>query len=203
MQQVRTQTSLRAPRGACATNRMPIRNSKSGLESLLFVLALACIGAAQAGQILPTIEGQTFAGRRLVLPGGTRGRVAVLIFGFSRASKEPTGKWADKVHAEFGSRDGFDLYQLPVLEEVPRFIRGMVISSMKKGVREDVRDHFMPVLQHESELKKLVGYNQPDDAYLVVLDRTGQVVYQIHGHFTDEPYQRLRGEVEKLLGEQK
>ncbi len=95
------------------------------------------------------------------------------------------------------------MYQLPVLEEVPRFIRGMVISGMKKGVRENVSDHFVPILQHESELKTFVSYQQKDDAYLVVLDPSGHVIDQMHGPFSDAAYSQIRSEIQKQLGERK
>ena len=41
-----------------------------------------------------------------------------------------------------------------MLEEVPGFIRGMVISNIKKDVPENRREYFIPVLRGESDLKK-------------------------------------------------
>ena len=162
---------------------------------------LICASLAQTTAVMPTIEGESFTGRKITLPDAARGMVAVLIFGFTKASKEPTSAWADKIQAEFGPRAGFEMYQLPVLEEVPRLFRGMVISGMKKGVRENMRDHFVPILQHESELKSFVGYHEKDDAYLVVLDASGQVIRQMHGPFSDAAYSELRSEIQKRLGE--
>ena len=148
---------------------------------------------------MPRVEGESFAERKVVLPDDAKGKVAVLVFGFTKASKGPTSTWGEKVFSEFGKQAGFDLYQLPVLEDVPRFVRGMVISGMKKGVKDNVRDHFVPILQGESELKKLVSYREPDDAYLVVLDPSGKIVQQIHGKFGDAAYERLRKEIQTLL----
>lgn len=169
----------------------------------LCLLFVVCAALAQTGVVMPTIEGESFTGHNIVLPDAARGKVAVLIFGFTKASKEPTSAWADKIQHEFGSRAGFEMYQLPVLEDVPRFIRGMVISGMKKGVRENMRDHFVPVLQHESELKAFVNYHEKDDAYLVVLDHSGHVVDQMHGPFDDTGYSQLKNEIHKQLSEQK
>ena len=133
------------------------------------------------------------------MPDDASGKVAVLVLGFTKASKEPTGAWADKIQAEFSGRSGFELYQLPVLQDVPRFIRGMVISGMKKGVKMNMRDHFVPILQREEELKKLVSYKEPDDAYLVVLSPAGQIVRQLHGPYSDSAYDGLRGELQMML----
>jgi len=148
---------------------------------------------------MPRVEGESFAGRTALLPDEAKGKVAVLVFGFTKASKGPTSAWGEKLFSEFGKQAGFALYQLPVLEDVPRFVRGMVISGMKKGIKENMRDHFVPILQGESELKKLVSYKEPDDAYLVVLNPSGKIVRQLHGPFSDAAYELLRKEIQVLL----
>jgi hypothetical protein len=152
------------------------------------LLAVFFSGWGYAQQPMPRVEGESFTGRKVVLPDDAKEKVAVLVFGFTKASKGPTSAWGEKIFSEFGNQTGFELYQLPVLEDVPRFIRGMVISGMKKGIKENMRDHFVPILQGESELKKLVSYKEPDDAYLVVLDPSGKVGQQIHGPFSDAAY---------------
>src|SRR5579864_6407468 len=145
---------------------MTLRTSTLALGLILCV----GLGLAQTSQPMPRIEGESFAGQKIVLPDATHSKVAVLVFGFTKASKVPTSVWAQKVNADFGAHNGFELYELPVLEDVPRLIRGMVISSIKKGVPENRRAHFVPIVQDEAELKKLVNYKEPDDAYLVTLD---------------------------------
>lgn len=165
------------------------------LFSLLFLVSLVY---AQT-RLMPRIEGESLAGQKVVLPDAAKGQVAVLVFGFTKASKEPTRAWGEKILAEFGTQSGFELYQLPVLEDVPHLIRGMVVSGIKKGVPEKLRDHFVPIVQGESELKKLVGYKEPDDAYLVALDASGQIVQQVHGQITEVGYAQLREELHKLL----
>ena len=165
-----------------------------------FILfGLIASASSQTVQDLPRIEGESLAGQKVVLPDAAAGKVAVLVFGFSKASKTPTSSWAKKVAGDFGTRAGFELYQLPVLEDVPRLIRGMVVSGIRKGVPENLRDHFVPILQGEAELKKAVNYREPDDAYLVLLDNTGKIVQQVHGLPTDESYALLRSEIESLL----
>jgi len=156
-------------------------------------------GWAYAQQPMPRIEGESFAEQKVMLPDDANGKVAVLVFGFTKASKGPTSAWGEKIFSEFGNQTGFALYQLPVLEDVPRLVRGMVISGMKKGIKENMRGHFVPILQGESELKRLVAYKEPDDAYLVVLDPSGKIVQQVHGSSSDAAYEQLRKEIQVLL----
>ena len=167
-----------------------------------FVYCLALLISASAQEIarMPTIEGESFAGQRVVLPDAATGKVAVLVLGFTKASKGPTTAWANKLLADFGARPAFALYQLPVLEDVPRFVRGMVISGIKKGVPEDKRDHFVPILEKEAELKKFAHYNEADDAYVVVLGRSGESLAMGHGNGpSDGDYERVRSAVKASL----
>ncbi len=176
-----------------------ISKSSAALLCLFSSFAFLPSAVAQSTQQIPRIDGESFAEHQVVLPDAASGKVAVLIFGFTKASGTPTGAWAKKISAEFGTRAGFEVYQLPVLEDVPRLFRGMVISGIKKGVAENKRDHFVPVLHGEAELKRAVNYREPDDAYLVLLDRTGKVAQQIHGPLNDANYSRVRKEIESLL----
>jgi hypothetical protein len=75
----------------------------------------------------------------------------------------------------------------------------MIASGMKKGVPENQRPGVVPVMHHEAELKKLVAYKEADDAYIVVLDRSGQIAYQTHNTTTEGQYAQLKDKVERLL----
>ena len=104
-----------------------------------------------------------------------------------------------RLQPDFGKSAGVVLYQLPVLEDAPRILHGMIVSSMKKGVPEGERANFIPVMHNEAELKKLVGYKDADDAYVVVLDRDGKVAYQAHSGTDASGYAELHAKVQDLL----
>jgi hypothetical protein len=54
-------------------------------------------------------------------------------------------------------------------------------------------------VHNEDDLRKLVGFKAEDDAYIVVLDRNGKVVYQTHGTSVDPGYTDLKTKLEALL----
>jgi len=178
----------------------PLRiRKRSSVLAPAGVLLLVFWTAAQDQETLPKIEGENLAGQKVTLPDAAAGKVAVLVLGFSKASKEPTSAWAKRISADFASQSSFVLYQLPVLQSVPRFVRGMVISSMRKGTPADMREHFVPLLSGEAELKKLVNFEKPDDAYLIVLNESGKIVKQLHGVLTDERYADLRNSLQLAM----
>ena len=152
-----------------------------------------------AAQQFPRLREENLNAEQVVLPDAASGKVAVLVMGFSKASKTPTEAWAKRIGNDFGKTSGFTLYQMPVLEVVPKMIRGMVVSGIKKGVPESERANFVPVLHSEDGLKKLVGFKGEDDAYIVVLDRGGEIVYQTRGTSVDPGYAELKAQVQALL----
>ena len=172
-----------------------------GAVTIVIVAFATCLSMsfAAAAQQLPRLQEEDLAGHQVVLPDAASGKVAVLVFGFTHASQTPTEAWAKRLETDFGKSPGFALYQLPVIEEAPRLIRGMITSGMKKGVPENARANFVPVMHNEAELKKLVGYKEADDAYLVVLDRSGQIAYQTHSANPGPNYPALRTKLENLL----
>ncbi len=166
-----------------------------GIKKLLLLLcflALTVNACPQSASRLPRIEGDSLAGPHVVLPDSCAGKVALLVFGFTKASKNQTSAWASAISKDFAGQREVELYQLPVLEDVPRFVRGMVISGIKKGVAENARPHFVPILEGQAELKKLVMFTEPDDAYLIVLDRDGKIAQQRHGAVNDAAVSDLR-----------
>jgi hypothetical protein len=174
-----------------------LANSRA-ISSFLLLWCMTLVTGAWAQQI-PKVDEQSLSGHRVLLPEAVSGKVAVLILGFSRASKEPTSAWGQKLQTDLGKTPGLEIYSMPVLEEVPSLIRGMVISGIKRGVPENQRSHFVPVLHNEASWKKLVNYREPDDAYLVLLDRNGTVAFQMHGALSEQGYEQLRQHIEPLL----
>ncbi len=173
-----------------------------GRVATLGLLALAvCTSTAlgAAAQQFPRVQEENLVGQQVVLPDAAASKVAVLVFGFSKASQIPTEAWAKRILSDFGKAPSFQLYQLAVLQSVPRMFRGMIISGIRKGVPESQRANFLPVLHNEDELKTLVGFKEPDDAYLLLLDRSGKIAYQMHGAASDQSYEQLRARVESLL----
>ena len=169
--------------------------------AVLLVIAAVCstFGGSLAAQQFPRLQEENLNGQQVVLPDAASGKVAVLVLGFSRASSTPTGAWAKRIQSDFGKTPGFELYQLAVLEAVPRIFRGMIISGINKGVPESERAYFLPVLHNEDQLQKLVGFKEEGDAYIIVLDRSGKVAYQTHGASVDPAYAELRTKVQGLL----
>jgi hypothetical protein len=164
------------------------------------LLLLACSAVPAWAGTLPHFDLETLSGKPVSLPEAGRGRVTLLIVGFSRASQGPTGAWRGRFDGDFGKDPRYAMYQIAVLERVPRLIRGMVVGGMKKSIPPGRQDKLLVVFHDAEKWKEVMGFAAPDDAYVALLDPNGKVTWRRHGPFRDSDYAELREQARVIGG---
>ena len=149
-----------------------------GLFGGLFALIVVA-QAAPPAEPLPSFQAETLLGKKLELPDALRGHATVLIIGFSHGSQSETKAWGIRLEGDLHP------YSIAVLEEVPRLVRGMATKGIKSGVPDSTKDRFLLAFHEEKELKEAVGFQAPNDAYVVLLDRDGLMQWKFHGSVSD------------------
>jgi hypothetical protein len=147
---------------------------------------------------IPPVAGTTFAGQPLRLPEGLNGRVAVLVLGFSQTSRAPITDWGRRLAGDFYGSASVAYYEMPVLESVPRVLRGFVLGRIKDSISDRARPTFLPLLDHEAEWKKTVGFTKEDDAYVLLVDAQGGVRWRTQGPIADAAYAELKRQIAAL-----
>ena len=152
---------------------------------------------SQSAQV-PVTHGTTFAGTQVTLPNDLHGRTGVLVLGFSKSSGDVSKGWGERLSATYRGSQEVMYFQMPVLESVPKLVRGMVVKSIKSGVPESEQSHFMPMFSDEPAWKKIVRYANADDAYVLVVDGDGRVRWQTSGKVSDAGFVMLKEQVAAL-----
>ena len=88
-------------------------------------------------------------------------------------------------------------YEMPVLESVPRLLRGLVLKKIGESVPEPARDRFLPVLDHEANWKNTAGFVKADDAYVLVVDGGGAVTWKMEGRASPAAMSKVMQQVER------
>jgi len=150
------------------------------------------------GAMLPHTEAETLSGKKIVLPDALNGHAAVVVVGFTKRSQSQTAAWSTQLTKDYATEPRLQRYSIAVLDDVPGFIRGMVTSSIKRGVPRDQQDNFVVITHDAKPWRNLAAITTPDDAYVILFDETAHVIAQTHGS-VENAYAPLQAEIHDLL----
>lgn len=168
-----------------------------GTGALLVLLAASAPGEQGAsllkhGDAFPSLGGQTVAGKPLDLPTAAAGKVAVVIFSFSRSGGRDAQNWAQHL-----SKDDphLPIYTAIFLESVPRMFRSIAVSGIRNGMPPVMQDHTLLLYRQQSLWEQRLQITDESYACVLVLDQSGRIRWISLGPFADSLYRRLRKEV--------
>ena len=119
-------------------------------------------------------------------------RAAVLVVGYSRESRDEATAWGTRLAKDFGGSPDVAYYELAMLEDVPKFLRGLVLRSISRSVSERGKAHLVPLTSDQARWKAVSHFGNANDAYVLVVDSAGVVRWQASGEPTEERYQAMR-----------
>jgi hypothetical protein len=176
---------------------------RSTLVPVTLLIAVSFTAAVPVhGEQMPQITGESLSGKRTQLPSASAGSVAILCIGFSHASQSQLKPWAERAANEFREKGRVLVYSIAVLEDAPRLVRGMAVHGMKSGVPAQQHDRFLVIYHGESELKRISGFQRPEEAYILLLDRKGEIQWRGHGPVSDGAFQELTDRAYSILRSQ-
>jgi hypothetical protein len=165
-------------------------------RQVLFLCNCFFLLAPAWSEQLPKTASESLAGQQVILPDSLKGHKALVIVGFSKSSQDGVKAWETRAHKQLG--EGFDVYQVAVLEDAPRFVRGLITHAMKGSTPAAQQDHFLVVVKGEAELKKAAAFSAADDPYVFLLDGNGEIRWRTHGAVTDDALKELQNQASSL-----
>ncbi|HEY0383921.1 MAG TPA: hypothetical protein VGC72_17140 [Candidatus Elarobacter sp.] len=164
----------------------------------MFLHVLTIAASIALGAVIPHAEVQTLSGKNIVLPDALSGRPAILVVGFTNRSRSQTAAWGTQLAKDFGNEPRLQRLSLAVLDDVPAFVRGMVITGIRRGVPKDQHDTFLLLFHDAQPWKDLTDFKNSDEAYVLLVDPTSKVVAQTHGS-PETAYAQVQPEIRALL----
>ncbi len=161
------------------------------------------LAGAQAGAAIPSTQATALDGHAVVLPRDLPGRATVLIVGFGRHSADATTAWEKPVRQQLAQAGTIGFYDMAMLAEVPGFVRPLVLRAIRHDVPDVLKPNFLPLTGEEDAWKQAAGYatDQPEAAYVLLVDRQGRVQWSTHAGFTSAGFAELRRRAHTLAGE--
>ncbi len=182
-----------------------LRHPTIGL-ALLVALAVLAVPSAHAaakppplatGDLMPRLGGRLLTGHDDALPDAARGRVTLVILGFSHASRHAVEEWAGRYRARFASDTSATLFEVPMIGRMGRMGGPFIEGGMRKGTPRELHGNVMVVYGDTKSWKARLGYSAAarDDPYLVLLDRRGVVRWRGQGPWDERRFESLVAEV--------
>ena len=153
--------------------------------------------------IIPPAQGTALDGHPVALPRDLATHATILILGYSQHSADATTAWEKPVRNSLAKLPAIGYYDMPFLEDAPSFVRPLIVHSIRKQVPDIVRPYFVPLTSGEAAWKQLTNFTPaaPDAAYVLLVDRDGQVCWQTHDAYSPARFDELTTAARKLSGE--
>ncbi len=170
------------------------------LRHCLFTGLLAGVLASHSvAQQIPATEEKTIRGTTVSLPDAASGKPLLLIVGFTHKSSGQCDAWAKQLAPVYLKDERVLYYEAADFQGVPSLIMKMILHGMRKEIPSDRQPRFVLLESNEEQWKKLVNYSAPEEAYVIVADSSGKVVWQTRGRVSNEQIAALKTEVTKLI----
>jgi hypothetical protein len=157
---------------------------------ILSVLSVSAI-RVQA-DVLPTFPAETLSKKSVSFPEDLPPHPTLMIIAFTKEASAETERWSRETRPLTNNLN-LVVYDLAVIEDAPRLVRGTIKKSLRKRIPESMHESFFVVTQDSQVLKKAADYDDSEDAFLVLLDDAHTVIWKSSGTFTKEKLSGLSG----------
>ena len=137
---------------------------------------------------IPTVSASTLAGEPVHLPADLHGKAGILVLGFGKDARAQVRDWGKRLATDYFSSSAVLFYEMPVVAGVPRLMRGFVLKQIAADVSDRGKHHFVPITDNEARWRSLAHASDPNQAYLLVVDGSGNVEWTTAGPLTEAAY---------------
>jgi hypothetical protein len=168
--------------------------------SLRISALLLAVATAANATTIPAAQGIALDGHSVLLPRDLAGRATILILGFTQHSSDNTTAWQKSVGTSLANGPAINYFDMPFLQEAPSFIRPLIVRSIRKQVPDEIKSRFVPLTAGEDAWKQISGFtpSAADAAYVLLVDRSGNVLWQTHEAFSQTRFDELAAAARKL-----
>lgn len=164
---------------------------------LLFAMTLGAVLAV--GDPLPPLRGHDLTGARVELPAAAKGKVTLLVLGFTYESRRQVEAWTKRFRQEFERHPGIAFYEAPMVGGAARLGKLFIESGMRRGTPPQDHARVITVYSETGEWKKRLDYREKDASYLILLDRAGRVRLLHQGGLNDPAWAKLAAAARQWL----
>src|SRR5258708_5755684 len=134
-----------------------------------------------AGLNLPV---ETLSGKSRAFPSDAAQPRSIFVVTFSKAASRRASDWTRMLRLNQGKLKA-EVFQVAILEDVPRLFRPVVISALAEGMPDELHDHFWVAVARTADWQRCADSTADGEPHVFVLDDRERVAWRAHGQPTD------------------
>ena len=171
----------------------------NSLKYFVILITLGSFAGLCTAQQVPLTHAKALNDSMVTFPQSDSAKPLLLLVGFTHKSQKQCDLWNQKFKPLYAEGSQVTYYELADFQGVPSLVMRMILHGMRREIPKDEHARFLLLDSNEEEWKKLVSYSASEDAYLIVADARGRVLWQAHGAPTDPTYSELQAVLAKQL----
>jgi hypothetical protein len=147
---------------------------------------LLAVATTVAGLHLPVA---TLDGKARTFPLDAEQPRSVFVVSFSKEASTAASEWTRRLHELHGKLSGA-IFQVAILEDVPRLFRSLVVSSLASGVPRQLHDRFWVATAGTESWRRCADSQSSGEPHVFVLE-SGRIVWRSHGPVSEQKIRDL------------
>jgi hypothetical protein len=149
-----------------------------------------------AASVFPTVRASNLNGRQFNLPADLEGERNLVILAFQRHQQALVDSWAPAVADLLARYADLRFYELPTISRSNPLFRAWLDGAMRGGIHDHhEREHTITLYLDKARFRQALDISHEDTIYVLLLDRTGRVLWRGAGEHTAH----LGGDLEQVL----
>jgi hypothetical protein len=144
----------------------------------------------------PVTSGKNLMRQSVTVPSDLEGQFVLVLVAFQRWHQSRIDTWLPAI-AQFEARfAGLRHYELPVLPSMNILSRTFINEGMRAGIPDPVaRATTITLYVDMDEFLPALGVSNNDDIHLLLLDRSGEILWRTAGAYSADVAQSLADEL--------
>ena len=138
-------------------------------------------GISVIGLKFPTLTTDSLAGTKITLPDSAKGKVTLVIMSFKRDSQSQNDSWLGPFEKEFGQKDGYLFYEVPMIRRRFVFMAPLIDSGMRAAIPNEKHKNVITFYGNVDPYKQALKIEDIYLGYAYLLDQEGIIRWQGQG----------------------
>ena len=135
----------------------------------------------------PSVTGSSLQRKRLSLPQAFEGERNLVFVAFQQWQQSQVDTWIPFARQLEASLPGLCYYELPTIRRLNALSRTFINEGMRAGIPDPVaRERTITLYVDKNEFRRALQLPHEEEIHVLLLDRSGAVLWQAEGAFTPE-----------------